>query len=252
MTEINDSKPMKIHKIGNYQFKIGDTRSLSEYQSGGFVTQVKMPKMLTFKQLSRAENEAEFTFLLTDLNKLGNPQQIQMAFTAYHRFVERHQREPKPWHESDSLDFMKLCLERADELSLEVDVDLVTKFSKTCRGNVAPMNSIIGGVAAQEVMKACSGKFMPISQYFCFDALECLRDEETMPKIVSQQCGYRYDSQAIVFGDDIQRKIEDLKVRFYSQSFFIFFSLIFNSIQEKKEKKMEKKLEKNENFPSLI
>jgi ubiquitin-activating enzyme E1 len=224
MTEINDTKPMKIQKIGNYQFKIGDTRSLSGYESGGFVTQVKMPKMLTFKQLSRAENEAEFTFLLTDLNKLGNPQQIQMAFTSYHRFVERHQREPKPWHESDSLDFMKLCLERADELSLEVDVDLVTKFSKTCRGNVAPMNSIIGGVAAQEVMKACSGKFMPISQYFCFDALECLRDEETMPKIVSQQCGYRYDSQAIVFGDDIQRKIEDLKVRFSIQNHFSFSS----------------------------
>lgn len=84
-------------------------------------------------------------------------------------------------------------------------------------------------------MKACSGKFMPISQYFCFDALECLRDEETMSKIVSQQCGYRYDSQAIVFGDDIQRKIENLKVRpkrFYSPPMLMLtlLLLILNSI----------------------
>lgn len=214
MSELNETPPLRVKKLGNYTFSIGDTTNFGEYTSGGFVRQVKMPKTVTFKPLARAENEAEFTHFMTDINKMNNAEQIQMAFSAYHRFVERHQREPLPWHESDALDFMKICLERAAELSLEVDVDLVTKFAKICRGSIAPMNSIIGGIAAQEVMKACTGKFMPISQYFCFDALECLRDEEAMPKIVSQQCGYRYDSQAIVFGDDIQRRVEDLKVRF--------------------------------------
>lgn len=211
MLELNQSKAHKVKRIGNFTFSIGDTSQFSEYSDGGIVTQVKMPKTLTFKPLQIAENEADFTFMLMDLNKLNNPAQIQMAFTAYHRYVERHKTEPRPWNETDAMEFMKMCLERASVLNLEVDVKLVTSFAKTCTGNLPPMNAIFGGITAQEVMKACSGKFMPISQYFCFDALECLRDEETMPKYVSQGSGTRYDSQSIVFGDDVQRRIEDLK-----------------------------------------
>lgn len=211
MTELNQCRAIKIKKLGNFTFSIGDTSQFGEYIDGGIVTQVKMPKSLAFKPLAKAENEAEFTFMLMDLNKSSNPQQIQMAFTAYHRYLERHKREPRPWNEMDALEFMKLCLERAGELSLDVDVKLVTTFAKICTGNLAPMNAIIGGIAAQEVMKACSGKFTPITQYFCFEALECLRDEETMPKYVLSGSGSRYDAQAVVFGDDIQRRVEDLK-----------------------------------------
>lgn len=211
MTELNHCKARKIKRLGNYTFSIGDTSQFGAYIDGGIVTQVKMPKALSFKPLQIAENAADFTFMLMDLNKLNNPQQIQIAFSAYHRFVERHKREPRPWNDTDAMDFMKMCLERAGELSLEVDVKLVTTFAKTCTGSLAPMNAIFGGIAAQEVMKACSGKFTPITQYFCFDALECLRDEEAMPKYLSLGSGSRYDHQSLVFGDDVQRRIEDLK-----------------------------------------
>jgi ubiquitin-activating enzyme E1 len=203
---------MKVKKIGNYSFSIGDTRQFNDYIDGGMFTQIKMPKTVSFKSLRDAENEANnLTFMLMDLNKLDNPRQIQIAFNAYHRFVEMNNREPQPWDETDSMKFMRLCLDRAGELNLEVDAKLVTTFSKICTGNLAPMNAIFGGIAAQEVMKACSGKFMPIFQYFCFDALECLRDDESMPSYISQNNGSRYDAQSIVFGDDIQRRIEDLR-----------------------------------------
>jgi hypothetical protein len=29
--------------------------------------------------------------------------------------------------------------------------------------------AVLGGIAAQEVLKACSGKFMPLKQWFMFD-----------------------------------------------------------------------------------
>lgn len=211
MAELNQSKALKVKRLGNYTFSIGDTSQFGDYIDGGIVTQVKMPKTMTFKPLHEAENQAEFTFMLMDLNKLNNPQQIQMAFTVYHRFVEKHSREPRPWNESDAMEFMKMCLERAAEINLEVDVKLVTTFAKICSGNLAPMNAIVGGIAAQEVLKACSGKFTPISQYLCLDALECLREEEAMPKYISQGGESRYGAQSIVFGDDVQRRIEDLK-----------------------------------------
>lgn len=212
MSELNNTKALKIRRIGNYSFSIGDTTQLSDYLDGGTFTQIKMPKTLSFKPLHIAENEAEFTFMLMSLNKLENPRQIQTAFTSYHRFVERNQREPEPWNESDAMEFLRIALDRASELkTTEVDAKLMTTFAKICTGSCAPMNAIIGGIAAQEVMKACSGKFTPIHQYFCFDALECLRDEDSMPKYISLDNGGRYDAQSIVFGDDVQRKLGDLR-----------------------------------------
>lgn len=212
MTELNSTKAIRIKKIGNYSFSIGDTSQFSDYIDGGTFTQCKMPKTLSFKPLHVAENEAEFTFMLMSLNKLDNARQIQMAFTAYHRFVEKNKREPSPWSDSDAMEFLRICLERAGELkTAEVDAKLITTFAKTCTGSLAPMNAIIGGITAQEVMKACSGKFMPICQFFCFDALECLRDEEAMPKYISQGNGRRYDAQSIIFGDDVQRRLEDFR-----------------------------------------
>ena len=41
---------------------------------------------------------------------------------------------------------------------------------------LSPMAAIVGGIAGQEVVKACTGKFHPICQGFYFDAFECLPD----------------------------------------------------------------------------
>ena len=38
------------------------------------------------------------------------------------------------------------------------------------------MAAIVGGIAGQEVVKACTGKFHPICQGFYFDAFECPPD----------------------------------------------------------------------------
>ena len=212
MTELNSKQAVQVKKIGDYSFSIDDTTQFSDYTSGGTFNQCKMPKTLSFKPLHVAENDPDFTFMLMNLSKMGNARQIQMAFTSYYRYLERNKREPQPWNESDAIDFLRICLDRAGEFSTaEVDARLVTTFAKTCTGSLAPMNAIIGGITAQEVMKACSGKFMPICQYFSFDALECLRDEEAMPKYISQGNGRRYDAQSVIFGDDVQRKLEDFR-----------------------------------------
>jgi len=49
---------------------------------------------------------------------------------------------------------------------------VVEAFSKTCRGDISPMAAFLGGIVAQEAMKAISGKFTPIQQFFYFDCLE--------------------------------------------------------------------------------
>lgn len=42
------------------------------------------------------------------------------------------------------------------------------------------MVAFFGGLVAQEVLKACSGKFHPIQQFLYFDSLESLPDNDTL------------------------------------------------------------------------
>ena len=70
------------------------------------------------------------------------------------------------------------------------------------------MAAAIGGIVAQEVIKACSGKFMPIKQWLYFDALECLSEDKL--GLTGESCqptGSRYDSQIAIFGKEFQERI---------------------------------------------
>uniref|UniRef100_A0AAR2J4U3 E1 ubiquitin-activating enzyme n=1 Tax=Pygocentrus nattereri TaxID=42514 RepID=A0AAR2J4U3_PYGNA len=87
-----------------------------------------------------------------------------------------------------------------------LDQALLKKLSYLAAGDLAPVNAFIGGLAAQEVMKACTGKFMPIMQWLYFDALECLPEAEesvfTEEDCAPRSC--RYDGQIAVFGSKMQ------------------------------------------------
>ena len=61
------------------------------------------------------------------------------------------------------------------------------KFAYVARGDLCPLQTVIGGFCAQEVMKACSGKFQPLNQWLYYDALECLsEDGEDLPESACQ------------------------------------------------------------------
>ncbi|EWM19962.1 ubiquitin-activating enzyme e1 [Nannochloropsis gaditana] len=67
------------------------------------------------------------------------------------------------------------------------------------------MASFFGGIVGQEVLKACSGKFSPIKQWFYFDALECL-PTEPVSEAEAAPLNCRYDGQIAVFGKSVQRE----------------------------------------------
>lgn len=211
MEELNGCEPMKIKVHGPYTFSIGDTTNLSDYIRGGIVIQVKMPKTVEFKTLEEAEKSPEF--VLSDYSKFDHPQNINIAFTALSRYFAKNGRNPRPWHNDDVPEFIELCKERAKELNVEdLKEELIEIFCKTSNGDLCPINAVIGGMSAQEVMKACSGKFMPIMQFFSFDAIECLpEDISVLTDTECQPIGSRYDSQIAIFGKKFQDKLGSLK-----------------------------------------
>ncbi|KAK6467250.1 ubiquitin-like modifier-activating enzyme 1 isoform X1 [Huso huso] len=212
MTELNNCEPVEIKVLGPYTFSICDTSSFSDYVRGGIVSQVKMPKKISFKSLSASLAEPEF--VLTDFAKFERPGQLHLGFQALQRYQKQHGRSPKPWSQSDAEEFVSLCKSLNESLSgsakqEQLDEGLLKKLAYLAMGDLAPVNAFIGGLAAQEVMKACTGKFMPIMQWLYFDALECLSEEEGV-MLSEEECAprnCRYDGQIAVFGSKLQEKL---------------------------------------------
>lgn len=63
--------------------------------------------------------------------------------------------------------------------------DVLRKLSFTAAGELSPMAAMFGGIVGQEVMKAASGKFHPLYQFFYFDSIESLPDEALSPEDVA-------------------------------------------------------------------
>ncbi|XWS53370.1 hypothetical protein CRYUN_Cryun11dG0151700 [Craigia yunnanensis] len=73
------------------------------------------------------------------------------------------------------------------------------------------MAAMFGGIVGQEVVKACSGKFHPLFQFFYFDSVESLPTEPLDPTDF-RPLNSRYDAQISVFGSNLQEKLEDANV----------------------------------------
>ncbi|CAG5128343.1 unnamed protein product [Candidula unifasciata] len=213
MVELNGCEPIKIKVIGPYTFSIGDTTKFSPYIQGGVVTQVKMPKTMNFKSIKQSLEEPEF--LLTDFGKFDRPAVLHIAFQALHHFLSKHGHLPKPRCKADAEAFVAVFKEVNQKSKAKVEDfsdELLHEFAYSALGNLCPVQAFIGGVAAQEVMKACSGKFTPLFQHLYFDALECLpKDKTVLTEEACAQKNTRYDGQIVVFGDHFQDVLQNLR-----------------------------------------
>lgn len=202
MVELNGCEPRKIKVLGPYTFSIGDTTSFGEYIRGGIATQVKMPKKIQFKPLAESMNEPEY--VMTDFAKFDRPPQIHLAFKTLNAYEKKEGKLPNPWSRTDSKSFVEMakqinCEATGSAKVEEVDEKLLATFSHVSQGDLNAMNATVGGIVAQEVMKACSEKFSPIVQWLYFDALECL--PENCDQLTESECaltGSRYDGQVLL------------------------------------------------------
>nr|XP_054586515.1 ubiquitin-like modifier-activating enzyme 1 [Nothobranchius furzeri] len=212
MTELNTMGPVEIKVCGQYSFSICDTSAFSDYERGGVVTEVKQPLKLQFKPLSEALRDHQL-LIPNDYGKIARHNTLHLAFQALHSFVKQQQRLPHSWSQADADHLVAIVRELNEAAQLEeLDEAAVRSLSYTARGDLAPLNAFFGGMAAQEVIKACSGKFTPLQQWLYFDALECLpEDEQQLAESFFQPRSSRYDGQIPVFGSEFQEKLGSQK-----------------------------------------
>ena len=207
MEKLNSAEPRKVTSKGPYTFSIGDVSGLGQYARGGLFTQVKMPKFIDFKPIGAAIKDPEF--LVSDWAKFDRPQQLHVGFQALHAFVESSGHLPRPQNAKDAkiLIGSAEAFIKAEKLEIEVDEKLLEELSFQAQGDLSPMAAFFGGLAAQEVLKAVSGKFHPINQWLYFDSLESLPPNYKRSEALCAPINSRYDGQIAVFGREFQEKI---------------------------------------------
>ncbi|GMJ08897.1 ubiquitin activating enzyme 2, ARABIDOPSIS THALIANA UBIQUITIN ACTIVATING ENZYME 2 [Hibiscus trionum] len=215
MTELNDGKPRKIKSAKPYSFTLEeDTTNFGMYIKGGIVTQVKQPKVLNFKPLRDALRDPG-DYLLSDFSKFDRPPLLHLAFQALDKFVSDLGRFPVAGSEEDANKLISIAGNINESLGdgrlEDINPKLLRYFAFGSRAVLNPMAAMFGGIVGQEVVKACSGKFHPLFQFFYFDSVESLPTEPMDPSDF-RPLNSRYDAQISVFGSKLQKKLEEAKV----------------------------------------
>lgn len=208
MVELNGCSPRPIRVQEDGSLEIGDTTTFSRYLRGGVITEVKRSKTVIHEPLDIALIQPRV--VAQNHQQAHRARCLHQAFRALHKFQNLHGRLPQPWDPVDAEIVVGLAqalkpLKGQEEEPL--DEALLRTIALSSAGDLSPMAAILGAVAAQEVLKAVSRKFMPLDQWLYFDALDCL-PEDYLPN--PEDCaprGCRYDGQIAVFGARFQEKL---------------------------------------------
>lgn len=150
-----------------------------------------------------AESLKNPEFFVTDFAKWDRPASLHVGFQALWAFFEQNHRFPRPRNAADAAKVVSVAKTLSSE---EIDTKVVEELAYQATGDLAPVNAVIGGFVAQEVLKALSGKFHPMVQHMYFDSLESL--PAALPtEADAAPTGSRYDGQIAVFGKTFQNKI---------------------------------------------
>jgi len=186
----------------------------------------KMQKMPTIMRFNSLEDQLKNPqFVMFDMMDWDRPKILHVFMKSLdiwskskitHNIDEQF---PRPHNEEDFQELWKLfsleyqsTFPNKDNLNNGIK-QLVRTICYQCAGRLCPIDSVIGSIGAQEVVKACSGKFTPTIQFLHFDSLNVLPNNYTEPNF-DEYCGLVVDKmygQRLVFGNNFMDKLNSTK-----------------------------------------
>uniref|UniRef100_A0A3Q1J9V8 Ubiquitin-like modifier-activating enzyme 6 n=1 Tax=Anabas testudineus TaxID=64144 RepID=A0A3Q1J9V8_ANATE len=211
MVELN-STVRQVSVLSPHSFSIGDTSKLQPYAHGGYFVLVKTPKTYRFETIERQMCDPQV--LTPDFSKPEAPLQIHAAMLALDTFQEQHSRLPNIGCLQDAEVLLKLTEEVNATLrnKAPLNAELVCCLSKTARGTLPPLTAAVGGLASQEALKAITGKFAPLQQWFYLDAIEVVRPLQSLSVEEFVPRGDRYDGLRACIGQSMCLELHKLRV----------------------------------------
>ena len=222
---LEENKEYVVNVTGPYTFSLPGV-DLSKMSTGttaqqGYITQIKQTITKHFESYDKKLKEPG-EFMLSDFAKFDRPPILHLGFQAVVEYMNQNKGElPTPgdfmaiqqvWDIAQTLDTNKKILTNDNNNSDNKEAKrILTHLASGSRAILSPMCATLGGMIGQEVLKACSGKFTPISGFFYIDADETLPDTILADSSLYAPSNSRYDSQIAVFGRDMQEKIMALQ-----------------------------------------
>lgn len=165
MTELNAlAAPVKVKVLGPYTLQLElDTSKFGAYTGGGYVRQLKQPASINFRSLRQSIREP--LFLTSDFAKIERERQLLLAFQAVDSFFVQLGAYPRPGVAEDAEKVVMMAHQFNTEyktkegelvnarLVEEVDEALIRTVAMQSRGQLAPVMSVLGSIAAQEALK---------------------------------------------------------------------------------------------------
>lgn len=181
-----------VRMFGDEEFKAERFRATY----GGDFEQQKKPVMLSFKMLEDAVDSPG----ILGFNHEDEERNVVVhkCFVALGEYLEMNKQ---PQSAESFLSFFVNKYKSHFEFE-----SLIRSFGRQGSGSIMPMCSVVGGLVAQEVLKAVSSKFMPLHQFFYFDAIDIAPDG-------SEDVGSgRYEPMVRIFGKDAVEKLSALNI----------------------------------------
>jgi ubiquitin-activating enzyme E1 len=192
-----------ICTFNKFEIDINDLELEGLSFSGISFVQIKKERIINFEQLEYSIKNPKIIhdFALSE----KKAKTIHIGYQIINKFYSKYKRYPKRSIKTDLQQFIKLC----KTISEIIDEDILKYFCYGIESQLVPINSIIGGIVAQEIMKACSGKFTPIEQWFYYEATDILKNiDHNCKKSIFE----KYTNQELIFSDAITEKLEKIKI----------------------------------------
>ena len=210
MTELNGSAPRTVKVISPYSFAIEDvSRYAPAIPNAGYFEQVKQPAIVQHQPLAQQLTQP------TMQHEFGRERLLHIIERAVDRFKETSGHEVRAHVPADAASVVKIAESIAHSPDNAADADFVRRLARVTSAELSPVAAFTGGVAAQEVIKIITGKFMPITQFYYLDAAALLPDADVnndVNEYAPSSPPSRYDAAIAVFGRTIHQRICNLKV----------------------------------------
>ncbi|GET88716.1 ubiquitin-activating enzyme E1, putative [Leishmania tarentolae] len=141
-----------------------------------------------YRTLGECLDSPECLMIFDKEEKYAAATTLHAMFTA----VARHGSAPASPSEVEAV------VKTAQGINANAEATVMRTLLPVFGGDLNPMACFIGGMAAQEALKVCSGKFTPVHQWVYYDAREVLQVWRYGAKTVSAEA---LSSSAVVFPD---------------------------------------------------
>jgi ubiquitin-activating enzyme E1 len=156
---------------------------------------------------------------INDYTKESRNETLHLSFLAIHEYY----KEKKNLPEINNIQQAKEVLEKAKIIynnsknnneewinNIEnLEEQIILNVAKWSKYQIAPICYFIGGIASQEVIKK-TGKYNPINQYLWFDFFESVKNlNENIHRDIF---GSRYDDQIAIYGQELQKQLNNLNI----------------------------------------